>query len=68
MEQETFNQSIRKFLKMVGIRSQKEIEEAVARAMASGQIAGAGTLAATMTLQIAALRLEVRFDGQLELE
>jgi hypothetical protein len=30
MDQETFNLSIRKFLKMVGISSQREIEQAVA--------------------------------------
>ena len=40
MNDETFNLSIRKFLKMVGINSQREIEQAVARAMADGSIAG----------------------------
>ena len=36
MDEETFNLSIRKFLKMVGINSQREIERAVAAAMAAG--------------------------------
>ena len=40
MDQETFNLSIRKFLKMVGVNSQREIEQAVARALESGEIAG----------------------------
>ena len=40
MNEETFNLSIRKFLKMVGINSQREIEQAVARAIADGSIAG----------------------------
>ena len=40
MNQETFNLSIRKFLKMVGINSQREIEQAVAKAMAGKEIAG----------------------------
>ena len=68
MEQETFNLSIRKYLKTVGIRSQHEIEEAVSKAITSGAIAGVKTLAATITLKIPALRLEVKFDGQIELK
>ena len=31
MDQDTFNLSIRKFLKMVGVSSQREIEQAVQR-------------------------------------
>ena len=38
MDQETFNLSIRKFLKMVGINSQREIEQAVAKALGSADI------------------------------
>ena len=68
MDQEAFNLSIRKFLKTVGVGSQREIEQAVAKAIASGTISGGETLAATMTLQIAALRLEVRFDGEIKLQ
>ena len=33
MDQETFNLSIRKFLKMVGVNSQREIEQAVQKAL-----------------------------------
>ena len=40
MNEETFNLSLRKFLKIVGINSQREIEQAVAKAMAAGLIAG----------------------------
>ena len=67
MEQETFNLSIRKFLKMTGIGAQREIEQAVAKALASGKMAGVETLAATMTLHIGALQLEVRFEGEIKL-
>ena len=67
MDQETFNLSIRKFLKTVGVGSQHEIEQAVAKALAEGTLAGGESLAATMTLQIATLRLEVKFDGQIRL-
>ena len=68
MDQETFNLSIRKLLKTVGVSSQREIEQAVAKAIAAGTIDGGETLAVTMTLQIAALRLEVRFDGEIKLQ
>ena len=68
MNEETFNLSVRKFLKMVGVNSQREIEEGVAKAVAAGTITGTGTLAATMTLRISGLQLEVRFDGEIQLE
>ncbi len=67
MDNETLNLSIRKFLKMVGVNSQREIEQAVAKAVAAGAIAGTETLAATMTLEIPALQLKVRFDGEIHL-
>lgn len=68
MDEETFNISIRKFLKMVGVSSQREIEQAVARALADGSIKGGETFAATMTLQIDELKLDVKFDGQIALQ
>ena len=37
MNDETFNLSIRKFLKMVGVSSQRDIEQAVAKAVAAGE-------------------------------
>jgi len=40
VDEETFNLSIRKFLKMVGVNSQRHIEQAVAAALANGSIAG----------------------------
>ncbi len=67
MDDETLNLSIRKFLKMVGVNSQGEMEQAVAKAVASGAIAGTETLAATMTLEIPALQLDVKFDGDIKL-
>jgi hypothetical protein len=40
MDDEALNISIRKFLKMVGVGSQREIEQAVAKALAAGAIGG----------------------------
>jgi len=68
MDAETFNLSIRKFLKMVGVNSQREIEQAVAKAIAQGAIGGAETMAAQVTLEIPALKLNVKFDGEIRLQ
>ncbi len=68
MNQDTFNLGIRKFLKTVGVASQREIEQAVAKALAEGTIKGSETLAVTMTLSIEGLKLERTFDGRIPLE
>jgi hypothetical protein len=68
MNEETFNISIRKFLKMVGVSSQREIEQAVARAQEAHAIRGDETFPAHVTLEIPALKLSVKFDGKIELE
>jgi hypothetical protein len=67
MNEEELNISIRKFLKMVGVSSQREIEHAVARARQEGGIAGTETFPAKMTLEIAGLKLRVDFDGEIRL-
>ena len=67
MDEEALNISIRKFLKMVGVSSQREIEQAVARALASGAVAGDAQLPATMTLAVPSLGLNVTFDGEIRL-
>jgi hypothetical protein len=67
MDEETLNLSIRKFLKMVGVNSQREIEQAIAKAVAAGSVAGTQSLAAAMTLEIPALQLKVKFDGDIAL-
>ena len=68
MDEETFNLSIRKFLKMVGINSQREIEQAVARAVADGTIKGTETFPARVTLDVAGLHIGVSFDGEIKLQ
>ena len=67
MNEETFNLSIRKFLKMVGVNSQREIEQAVAKAIASGNIAGTESFPASVTLEVAGLGLKIGFDGEIRL-
>ena len=68
MNDETLNLSIRKFLKMVGINSQREIEHAVARAVADRTIAGNETFPAQVTLVVAGLKINVKFDGEIKLQ
>lgn len=68
MNDDVFNISIRKFLKMVGVKSQHEIEEAVRKALADGTLKGGEALPARMILRIDTIGLDVRFDGEIRLE
>ena len=68
MDQETFNLGIRKFLKMVGVNSQREIEQAVHKALESRRLAGDETLAAKVTLELPELGVKVNFDGEIKLK
>ncbi len=68
MNDEEFNLSIRKFLKVVGVSSQREIEQAVAKAVAEGSLAGTETFPARMTLEVGRLNLQIHFDGEIRLE
>lgn len=68
MDQETFNGSIRKFLRVVGVTSQREIEQAVAKAMAGGAIAGTETFPVKVTLEIPQLNLRAQLDGEIALQ
>jgi len=68
MNEQTFNLSIRKFLKMVGVNSQRHIEQAVAKAIADRSITGTESFPAKVTLEIAGVKLRVTFDGQIDLQ
>jgi hypothetical protein len=68
MNEDNFNMSIRKFLKMTGVGSQREIEQTVAKALAEGKLEGIGKLPVSMKLTIPSLDLDVSFDGDITLE
>ena len=68
MDQETFNLSIRKFLKMVGVNSQREIEQAVHKALAEKRLKGEESFAAKVTLELPALGVKVPFEGEIRLK
>ena len=68
MNEDVLNMSIRKFLKKVGVTSQREIESAVRDGIAAGKIDGNGALAAKVTLTLGGVDLAVDIDGVIELE
>ncbi len=68
MNPDTLNMSIRKFLKSVGVQSQREIEGAIEKALADGRLKGAETLPARVTLTVEGLALAVTIDGRITLE
>jgi hypothetical protein len=68
MDEETFNLSLRKFLKTVGVNSQREIEHGVAKAIASGQLKGNESFPVKMRLTDETLGLDVTYDGEIRLE
>lgn len=57
MNEDVLNMEIRKFLKQVGVTSQREIETAVRNAVRSGKLKGRKSVSARMTLAIDGLDL-----------
>lgn len=68
MNEEALNASVRKFLKKVGITSQREIEMAVRDAVAKGRLKGDESLLAKVTVQVDGLKLTFDIKGDIELE
>jgi uncharacterized protein DUF6494 len=67
MNEDALNTSLRKFLKTVGVTSQREIETAVRAAVADGRLRGHEKLPARMTLTIDGIKLSHVIDGTIEL-
>jgi Family of unknown function (DUF6494) len=68
MNEDAFNMSLRKFLKKVGVTSQREIEEAVRAALAGARLKGGETLPTKVTLTVGGIDLKVEIEGAIELE
>ena len=68
MNEDVLNTSVRKFLKKVGVTSQREIEKAVRDGVADGRLTGSEKLPASMTLKVGKLDLTLQIDGDIELE
>jgi hypothetical protein len=68
MNEDAFNMTIRKFLKTVGVTSQREIEKAVRAALESGKLKGNERLPASVTLTLGGVGLSCQIEGTIELE
>jgi hypothetical protein len=68
MNEDKLNMSVRKFLKKVGVTSQREIEEAVRLAVISGQLKGNEILPAKVKLTVGGIDLTLEIEGSVELE
>ncbi len=68
MNEDTFNIQIRKFLKKVGITSQREIEKAVREAVEAGKLKGNEKLEAVVVLKVPKAGIEVEIDDTIALE
>ena len=67
MDEEVFNMQLRKFLKNVGITSQREIESAVRAALEDGILKGDETVKTKVTLSIESLGVSTDIDGDIDL-
>lgn len=67
MNEETLNTTIRKFLKVVGVTSQREIEKAVRDAVASGRLKGSEKLPAKMVLTLGGVSFTHEISGEIDL-
>ncbi len=67
MDEEIFNMSLRKFLKKVGVTSQREIEQAVRAGLESGSISDGEALKAKVVLTIAGLDINETIEGDISL-
>src|SRR5687768_7345407 len=66
MNEDVLNTSIRRFLKTVGVTSQREIEKTVRAAIASGRIKGNEALPAKITLTVGGIDLTHTIDASIE--
>jgi hypothetical protein len=67
MNEDVFNGSLRRFLKKVGITSQREIEKAVRDALSAGQLKGHEKLPAKVVLTIGGISLSHEISDEIEL-
>ena len=68
MNEDKLNVSLRRFLKTVGVTSQREIEKAIRDAVASGKLKGNEKLPAKVVLTVGGVNLNHEVKGDLELE
>ena len=67
MNDDQLNMNIRKYLKKVGVTSQREIESAIRNALADGRIKGDETLPVKVSLSVTEIDLSIDIDGDIDL-
>jgi hypothetical protein len=67
MSEDAFNIEVRKFLKQVGVTSQREIESAVRRAVGAGRLKGDEKLKVSARVRIESIGLDHRVEGEIAL-
>ena len=67
MDEEAFNLSIRRFLKKLGVTSQREIELAVRELLDAGRLSGNETLEARAVVTVDGLEREIVITGEIAL-
>ena len=67
MDEEVFNRELRKFLKKVGIQSQREIEQAVRSAISAGTLDTTEPLKSRVVLQVPAVGIDVTIEDVIKL-
>ena len=68
MNEEVLNIQIRKFLKKVGVRSQREIEHAVRRSFEKSSLVGIKKLEASVLLKVPSVGIKVYIEDEIKLE
>ncbi|MEC7759030.1 MAG: DUF6494 family protein [SAR324 cluster bacterium] len=68
MNEEILNIQIRKFLKKVGVQSQREIEQAVRSSIENNSLAGIDKLEASVLLEVPEVGIKVSIESEIKLE
>jgi hypothetical protein len=66
MEDDVLNMSVRKFLKNVGVSSQRQIEESVRKAVAGGGLQAGSSVPVRMTLEMDTLDEPFVVNGEIK--
>jgi hypothetical protein len=67
MDEDILNMSLRKFLKKVGVTSQREIEKALRDAVEAGRIPAGGKVKAIARVTLEGVDLDLAIDGNIDL-
>ena len=68
MDKDSLNMQVRKFLKKVGVTSQRTIEEAVTQAIETNKLNAGDKVNATMTLTIEGLDVSMKIEEDIQID